>query len=223
MKIVCISDVHGKWNKIEIPECDILISAGDYSFTGEQHMIRDFHEWMCKQPAKHKISVQGNHEKWVEKNFDLAKQMAKEACPDIHFVDEGLVEMGGLKIWCSAITPFFCNWAWNRYRGDDIQKHWDKIPANGSIDLVVTHGPCHGIFDDLERFNGAKCEFEIEYTGCLQLLNKIIEIRPKAHICGHIHEHGGKQLVRDGITFVNASICDENYKAVNPPIILELK
>ena len=69
MKIILISDVHGKWNKLEIPECDILISAGDYSFTGEQHMVRDFHKWMSKQPAKHKISVQGNHEKWVERTL----------------------------------------------------------------------------------------------------------------------------------------------------------
>lgn len=222
MKITFISDVHGKWNKLEIPECDILISAGDYSFTGEQHMVRDFHNWMNKQPAKHRISVQGNHEKWVEKNFDLAKQMAKEACPGIHFVDEGLVEIEGIKIWCSAITPFFHNWAWNRYRGDDIQKHWDKIPSDGSIDLIVTHGPCYGIFDGVQRFNKRTGEIEIEYTGCSQLLSKILEIRPKAHVCGHIHEHGGGRLIRDEITFINASICDEHYSPVNKPIILEL-
>ena len=43
MKIAIISDTHGKWNKLKIPECDILISCGDYSFRGEPHMIRDFH------------------------------------------------------------------------------------------------------------------------------------------------------------------------------------
>ncbi len=72
MKIVAISDVHCKWNKVVIPECDILISAGDYSFQGEPHVVVDFHKWLNKQPAKHKISVQGNHEKQVEKNFALS-------------------------------------------------------------------------------------------------------------------------------------------------------
>jgi Icc-related predicted phosphoesterase len=218
-KIVCISDVHGKWNKVQIPECDVLISAGDYSFTGETHMIRDFHKWLDKQPAKHIISVQGNHEKSVEKNFELAKQMAQEACPRVHFIEEGLVEVEGLKIWCSAISKFFCNWAYNRYPGDDIQKHWDKIP-NG-VDLVVTHGPCYGIHDGVERFNGKICEYEIEHTGCPQLLDKVLEIKPKAFICGHIHEGYGT-LDRDGIKFINASICDEHYKAINKPIILEI-
>ena len=78
MKIVCISDVHGKWNKIEIPECDILISAGDYSFTGERHMVRDFHKWMNKQPAKHKISVRVTTKNKFKRTKDLAKQKTAE-------------------------------------------------------------------------------------------------------------------------------------------------
>lgn len=219
MKIVAISDVHGKWNKIEIPECDLLISAGDYSFTGERHMVRDFHKWLDDQPAHHIISLQGNHERDVERNFQLYKDIALKECPSAHFIDEGLIEIEGTKIWTSAITPFFCNWAWNRYSGEDIQKHWDRIPAG--IDIVVTHGPCYGILDGVERFNGQKCEFEIEHCGCPQLLDKVLEIKPKFHIGGHIHEGYGTYS-RDGITFINASICDKNYRPVNKPIVFEI-
>jgi Icc-related predicted phosphoesterase len=214
MKIVCISDVHGKWNKIEIPECDLLVSAGDYSFTGEIHMVKDFHKWMNKQPAKHKISVQGNHEKWVERNFDLAKQMAKEACPDIHFIDEGLVEIEELKIWCSAITPFFYNWAWNRYRGEEIKKHWDKIPLN--IDFLITHGPPYGILDTVSFHR------PIENLGCKELANKIKELKNlKIHSFGHIHDSYG--VYDNGLVkFINASICNEDYRPINEPITIEL-
>lgn len=49
LKIVAISDVHGKWKKLKIPECDLLISTGDYSFEGEPHMTKDFHKWLNKQ------------------------------------------------------------------------------------------------------------------------------------------------------------------------------
>lgn len=73
-KIVAISDVHNKFNKISIPECDILISSGDYSFQGSTSEVKNFHKWLDKQPAKHIISVQGNHEKGVESNFDLSKR-----------------------------------------------------------------------------------------------------------------------------------------------------
>lgn len=219
MKIVCISDVHCKWNKLKIPECDLLISAGDYSFLGEPHVVRDFHKWLNKQPARYKISVQGNHEKQVEKNFALSKQMAEEACPGVYFIDEGLIEIEGTKIWCSAISKFFCNWAWNRYSGEDIQKHWDLIPNDA--DIVVTHGPCYGILDSLERFNGMTQEFEMEHLGDSQLLDKILEVKPKLHISGHIHPGYGT-LTRDGITFINAAICNDDYKAVNAPIEIDI-
>lgn len=219
MKIVCISDVHGKWNKIHIEECDLLISAGDYSWTGELHMVREFHKWLKKQPARRIISLNGNHEKQVEKNFALSKQMAETACPGVHFIDEGLVEVEGLKIWCSAITPFFHNWAWNRYPGDEIQYHWDKIPNDA--DVIITHGPCHGILDEVMNFNGQKCEWEKINVGCPQLLKRVLEIKPKVHFCGHIH--GGHGCIqRDGIWFINASICDEQYKPTNKPIIFSI-
>ena len=219
MKIVAISDTHGKWHKHEIPECDLLISAGDYSFKGEHHMVRDFHAWLNKQPAKHIISVQGNHEKLVEADFNGCKAMALEKCPRVHFIDEGLVEVDGVKVWCSAITPWFHNWAWNRDLGPEIQQHWDLIP-NG-IDVLVTHGPPHGILDAVIKFNGQKCEYEEENCGCPQLLNKVLEVKPKVHIFGHIHEGYGT-LTRDGVLFINASICDQDYRPINKPTIFSI-
>jgi Icc-related predicted phosphoesterase len=221
MKICVISDTHCKWKNLVIPECDLLISAGDYSFKGESWVVKDFHKWLNKQPAKHIISVQGNHEKWVESNFQLAKEIAEQACPGVHFIDEGLVEIDGVKIWCSAISSWFCNWAWNRYPGEELQKHWDKIPNDGSIDIVVTHGPCYGILDGVVKYNTKICEYELEHCGDKQLLDKILEVKPKFHICGHIHEGFGIHE-QDGIQFINASICDEHYKPINPVTIITI-
>lgn len=216
MKIVVISDTHGRWNKLTIPECDLLISAGDYSFRGEEHMVRDFHKWLNKQPAKHVISVQGNHEKWVEKNFPLAKEIAKEACPRVHFIDEGLIEIEGIKIWCSAWTPFFHNWAWNSNRGKDIKRHWDLIPED--VDILVTHGPPYGILD-LVRFGDGSPK---ELVGCKDLLAKIQTLsKLKCHFFGHIHETYGHEYI-NGVHFYNASICDEHYAASNRPVVVEI-
>lgn len=217
-KIVCISDVHGKQNKVTIPECDLLISAGDYSFRGETDMIAKFHSWLNKQPAKHIISVQGNHETGVEKDFVLAKSLATSVCPKVHFIDEGLIEIEGYKIWCSAITPYFFNWAWNRYPGEDIQKHWNKIQE---CDILVTHGPPYGILDSVLERNFLVGGTTERHCGCPQLLNKIKEIKPKLHIFGHIHPGHG-YLVKDGTTFINASICNNEYKPVNKPIIITI-
>jgi len=213
MKICVISDVHCRWKKLVIPSCDLLISCGDYSFKGESWVVKDFHKWLNEQPAKHIISVQGNHEKWVESNFQLAKDIAEQACPGIHFIDEGLVEIEGVKIWCSAISKFFCNWAWNRYPGEELQKHWDLIPQG--VDIICTHGPCYGILDGVEKFNGT------EHCGDKQLLDRVLEVKPKFHLSGHIHPGWGTH-VQDGITFINAAICNDSYDAVNLPITFEI-
>lgn len=217
IKIVAISDVHAKWQKLVIPECDILISCGDYSFKGEKHLIRNFHEWLNKQDAGHIISLQGNHETWVEENFNEAKEIATKACPAVHFIDEGLIELEGIKIWCSAITPFFHNWAWNRYRGEEIKQHWDRIPND--TDILVTHGPPYGILDETYYVDGSLKE----HCGCQDLLEATKRIKPALHFFGHIHFHGGNQKHINGVSYYNASICDEMYQPTNPVTIVDFE
>ncbi|WP_199698433.1 hypothetical protein, partial [Deinococcus cavernae] len=46
--------------------------------------------------------------------------------------------------WGSPVTPFFCNWAFNRHE-DEIGRHWAMIPDD--VDVLVTHGPAQGILD----------------------------------------------------------------------------
>ena len=212
MNIIVISDIHTRWNEVTTSDCDILISCGDYSFRGEEQVVRDFHTWLSKQPAKHVISVQGNHELGVEKNFPLAKQIVADIDPKIRFIDEGLVEIEGIKIWCSAITPFYHDWAWNRYRGDEIKRHWDSIPDD--IDILVTHGPPHGILD--KTLNTG------EHVGCADLKDRIDKLpNLRYHCFGHIHEGYG-QLIVGQVAYINAAICNEKYKAVNKPICFNI-
>ncbi len=213
-RIVAISDVHCKWNQLKIPECDILISAGDYSFHGEPSIVKSFHGWLDEQPANDIISVQGNHELGIEANFNHSKEIALKACPGVHFIEEGLVEIDGIKIWCSAMTPWFHNWAYNRHRGPDIKKHWDLIP-NG-IDILVTHGAPYGILDTTVYADGTPKE----KAGCNDLLDAVKRVKPQIHIFGHIHSGYGEHH-EGGTSFYNAAICDEQYCATNPITIID--
>lgn len=218
IKIVAISDTHAKWKNLIIPPCDLLISAGDYSFIGERHLIKNFHEWLNKQDANHIISVQGNHETWVEKNFNEAKEIALKACPAVHFIEEGLVEIEGFKIWCSAWTPWFHAWAYNAHRGDEIKRHWDAIPDN--TDVLVTHGPAYNILDivDSTHYHGKVNE----HVGCFDLAETIKRVKPDVHICGHIHSGHGQEHI-DGTSYYNVSICDEIYLPSYPITIIDLE
>lgn len=219
-----ISDVHEQWHGLTIPECDLLISAGDYSYKGFPDVVFEFHTWLSKQPAKFIISCQGNHELWVEKNFREALDIVKAIDPRIIFIAEGSVNLKGLKIWCSAVTPHFHNWAWNVPRGEDIKKNWDRIPSDTVI--LITHGPAYGILDQIDPY-GPKMVGTLEGTGahigCEDLRNKTSELEKlKLHVFGHIHGSSG-EYDENFVHYVNASICNEKYRPVNPVRVWDLE
>lgn len=207
-KIIAISDTHNLHSYIQIPECDILIHAGDATGRGSMEEIMPFLNWLSKQPAKYKVFIPGNHDWGFEKNPDFYRHECQER--GITLLIDEIVDLEGLKIYGSPITPFFCNWAFNRFPGPEIQKHWDLIPKG--IDILVTHGPPRGFLD--QTVFGEQC-------GSEELLYKILENRPKVHIFGHMHDcHGLKTF--DGIKFYNVTICDERYKAVHKPTEIDL-
>lgn len=138
--------------------------------------------------------------------------------PLVAYLNEESTEAFGLKIYGTPIQPWFHDWAFNRMRGEDIQQHWDKIPED--TDVLVVHGPPYMILDHLhpqyQRYN------ENPNVGCENLREKIFDIKPKLVVFGHIHEGYGSREI-DGITFVNASCLNENYKPMNPPQFVEIE
>ena len=59
MKIVHISDTHGSkyHNKLEIPECDVLIHSGDVGGRTNLFELQSFIIWFLEQSATIKIFV----------------------------------------------------------------------------------------------------------------------------------------------------------------------
>jgi Icc-related predicted phosphoesterase len=212
MNICTISDTHSRHREIEIPECDILIHAGDFTYfsKGGESEILDFLSWLNAQPAKHKVFIAGNHEILWERK----EQYFKNKIPDgIHYLNDSSVTIEGIKIWGSPITPTFYNWAYNRNRGDDIKKHWDLIPDD--IDILVTHGPAFGILDD--SIDG--------HVGCEELLKKIEKNPPSINIFGHIHL-GGKtirNINNKEVKFYNSALVNGKYKIKRKPHFFEFK
>lgn len=103
----------------------------------------------------------------------------------------------------------FFNWGFQYHesRANDI---WSAIPKG--IDILVTHGPPHGVLDVYA--DGARC-------GCKTLASKVEEIKPKVHIFGHIHYSSGETTI-NGIHYVNASMMSEAYLIVHQPKVIEL-
>lgn len=213
MKRICyISDTHGLHKQLIIPEnVDILIHSGDVSMRGSEKEIIDFLIWFDKLPVKNKIFIAGNHDWFFEKTSKYIINDLLSYYPTVTYLNDYGCEVDGIKIWGSPISPWFHSWAFNRYRGDDIKKHWDMI--HEETDILITHGPPLGYGDYVIR-DGVN-------VGCEDLKNVIWKnSNIKINCFGHIHQ--GYGIYKDGDkTFINASVLNEDYHLVNEPIIIE--
>ncbi len=209
-KIVCLSDTHNCNEQIIVPEGDILIHSGDATIHGTIDEIVLFNDWFANLPHRTKIFVAGNHDWLFETNNRFALSLLANS---IIYLQDSFVEIEGLKIYGSPWQPRFYDWAFNLTRGAELAEKWKLIPADS--DILITHGPPHGILDEVPR------QFWIENTGCEELRKRVEEIRPKAHIFGHIH-CGYGMAEQFGVKFINASNCDESYEPTNAPIVFEV-
>ena len=210
-RIVAFSDTHNKHNEVLIPECDILIFAGDFSGTGRPYEVKSFLDWFSIQPAKHLVYIAGNHDLSFQRNPQYKAEVLAQY-PKLHYLEDSSVELEGLKIYGSPFSPLFGNWAFMLSSGKALREHWAKIPDDTNI--LVTHGPCYGILD-VVSFSG-------EHVGDRDLLNRVAQLNELSTvISGHIHENNGAMKIGD-ITLINASICDDKYDAVNESVIIDL-
>lgn len=214
MRIVCISDTLNCNEQITVPDGDILIHAGDSLANGTVQEFEAFIGWFSSLPHAHKFFIAGNHD-WL---FQLLPDKAEELIPpSITYLQDSSVEVLGLKVYGSPWQPRFYDWAFNLNRGPEMAEKWALIPED--TEILITHGPPHGILDEVEtKFGGS-------HEGCEELRKRVEYLsgngKLKFHIFGHIHSGHGvdKQF---GVEFVNASICDEGYQPTQPPIVIHL-
>ena len=203
-KIVFISDTHGLYEKVAVPDGDILIHAGDFGRHGTLSELPAFHQWFVSHPHKHKVYVAGNHD-WC---FEQQNEVARKVMTDVVYLQDEAATVMGLKFYGSPWQPRFLDWAFNVNRGRLLAEIWAKIPDD--IGVLVTHSAPYGILDETERG---------EKVGCQDLLARIKVIQPRFHLFGHIHEGYGVYR-NESTVFVNGSVLDQNYNLVNQPVVL---
>lgn len=231
-RVLIISDTHCASLKHPLPSADLLIHCGDLTYTGlpeQHHKALDMLEGI---DAPVKVVIAGNHERTLDREFmsghseeygpepkiaeELFSKMRKLWTAEdgrakkegVTFLDEGthmvnLPNGASLKVYASAYTPEFCDWAFPYQHYEDrfnqsnaslsdaknIAAH--PIPpftsADRPLDILVTHGPPYGRLDETK--NG-------DLAGCPHLLRALMRARPLLHCFGHIHEGRGAERVR---------------------------
>ena len=183
MRIWHISDTHTFHNLLEIPaNIDMVIFSGDCSnprdpFSNEPE-VRDFIDWFSALPIKYKIFVAGNHDTSIEKRLVTKYDFINAG---ITYLENETITIEGLKIFGSPYTPSFgYGWAFNKER-HKLDRMWDKI-IDIDTDIIINHGPPKGVLDISFDRNG-----NMERCGDKSLMNRVIQVRPKLVLFGHIH------------------------------------
>jgi Icc-related predicted phosphoesterase len=212
-KITFISDTHTKHEKLNVllPGGDILICAGDISSSGYITEIENFLKWFDNiDNYDFKIFIAGNHDFGFQDDYEKIIGLLTGYKSVEYLQDERMDILDGedqqLVIYGTPWQPEFFNWAFNLPRGEKLKEKWDMIPVD--TDILITHGPPFGKLD-YARYQNVN-------VGCEELMKRVEEIKPKIHICGHVHSGYGHYF--DGHThYFNASVLNEQYIYTQSP------
>ncbi|KAF2207953.1 hypothetical protein CERZMDRAFT_71221 [Cercospora zeae-maydis SCOH1-5] len=208
VRIVCISDTHGHapGEGYVIPPGDILIHAGDLTNQGSLSEIRKATTWLSSLNFAATIVVAGNHDLSLDPQYGLEYETGWRvvpedvaACrrlllenPDFVYLQhsEAVVRVREkgveLRVFGSPYSPDSRGrqkWAF-QYAPGDAEAVWAGVGRD--TDILVTHTPPAGICDGSSHW---------EAGGCAALREKLREIRPLLHVCGHCHEGRGAAVV----------------------------
>jgi hypothetical protein len=227
MKITVISDTHTRHGLIpmeDLPGGDLLICAGDIMNSGyNKNDIFDFCTWFQSlKQYEDKVFIAGNHDRMFE-NHPVESNMIVNNFGDIIYLQDDNYTMyfdgpngdtpeDNIHIYGSPWQPWFYDWAFNLPKnGPGLATKWEAIPDN--TDILITHGPAFGTLDTVAGRPW-------DHLGCELLAERIERLRPKIHVCGHIHSGYGYEFKND-THFFNASVLDEQYEYTQKPMTFD--
>lgn len=197
LTMVLLSDTHSPHRELSMPYADILIHAGDICMLGDRGAIRDFNSWLGDLGYRHCILVPGNHDGPILEDPSLVSNA-------MVLINQG-VTIDGLRIWGTPGGVVAARLA------EERRRLYGMIPAD--TDVLITHGPAYGILD---------CSPGSGYHGGDRELKEAVErIRPRLHLCGHIHPGRGS-LETEHTVYVNGALLSE-LGDVNPqPLVMRM-
>ena len=226
-RITLISDTHTRQGLIpikDLPGGDLLIHSGDLMNSGySKNDILDFCTWFQSlDQYDTKVFIAGNHDRMFENHPEEVEELLNPFLDIDYLQDDDFVIYGdgpegnspqdNIRIYGSPWQPEFYSWAFNLPKnGIELAGKWEAIPDN--TDILITHGPAFGILDTVVGRPW-------DNLGCELLAKRIEVLKPKIHVCGHIHSGYGYEF-KDGTHFFNASVLDEQYEYTQKPVTFD--
>lgn len=217
MRIIATSDTHERHSGLVVPDGDVFIHAGDFTMHGDPVRVDSFNVWLGRLPHKHKIVIAGNHDRSFEipdADRQLMRQYGQERLSNAtHYLLHSGCEIEGKTFWGSPYTPFFHSDYWKFHYDPAMVGTWNTIPEN--LDVLITHGPARNHLDKTVEGDNA---------GCYDLFRRVkelieLDVAPKYHLFGHIHEAYGRKEIGDCSVLLNVSAVDRQYRLREDPCV----
>ncbi len=220
--IYATADLHGTLP--EIPDCDLLLVAGDVCpdhpsgklgkyfepLNGAEAQLdwldHEFRGWLRELNDRDidVVGIAGNHDFVFEK---LAVEVGALLLPWTYLLDQTITR-NGLRIHGTPWVPGLPRWAF--HASDKALEHRAAGIPRG-VDILLSHGPPYGTADFVDPQYGSV------HVGDHALKANLGRIKPRALVCGHIHEQYGVHEHKH-TTVYNVSLNTTFYEPVNPPI-----
>ena len=175
LRFVAISDTHGAHNDLSVPDGDVLLVAGDITYGGTLEELRSFNDWIGKLPHRHKIVIAGNHDFALDEKVCDAESWkalagyrhgrepipppaagraaAQECLTNCQYLCGETVSVEGVNIYGApeqlTIPIIRHHMAFNCDNEEQMAEVFAKMPL--TTDVLLTHGPPHGIGLDRRR------------------------------------------------------------------------
>lgn len=180
VKVAAISDTHGREGWI-IPDCDVFIHAGDMTAGGSLAETAKFVQSIERRLERGGIGcallTPGNHDAACFRWMDGVRSMSKDS--RIHWLVNEPFSVYGKTFWGGPYTPIFMDW-WFMADEKKLARMYREIPD--VLDVLITHGPPHGILDP---------GFQADHVGSTALMEAIGTRNIQHHVFGHLHGAGG--------------------------------
>ncbi|PPJ58379.1 hypothetical protein CBER1_11697 [Cercospora berteroae] len=180
IRIVCISDTHGyaPGEGYVLPQGDfaaIIIVAGNHDLSLDP-------EYALKYDTGWKV---------VPEDVEACRRLLLMDHPSFTYLQhsDAVIQLPEkdvqLRVFGSPFSPDRGKQHWAfPYDPSAAVAIWDDVKAE--TDILVTHTPPAGVCDESVHW---------EAGGCLALRDKLSQIRPLLHVCGHCHEGRGAAIL----------------------------
>ena len=200
--ILHLSDTHGQHKNLKsLPEADVIVHSGDFTFAGSEEEAYDFINWFCNLPYKHKIFIVGNHDMCMY-GADHIDGLSR----NVHYLYNNSVVIDGIKFYGIPMFMEDC-------MDGNLDVFINNIPDD--TDVLITHMPPKGTCDLANYGKGP------EHRGNATLAELLKKLHPTCHLFGHEHDAYGK-TIKENVIYSNACVVDSRYNLINNPTIINI-